>query len=575
MKKILISLLFVLPILVSANVSGGVDYLKNQTQGPWLTMALISAGENPDTTYLKTIDSSSVIALTAPILAMTAAGLDPRTYPDINSITKLKSYYSDGQLGDASTLNDDIFGLLALLSSGETISDPVVSGVQTMILDNQNNDGGWGFMVGGSSDTNMTSMAIMALLKSGISSSNLVEAKAYLQEAQNNDGGFPYDPLSPWGTASDASSDAWVISAIHALGEDPLNWIKDGHNPVEHLLSLQVNDNFFQYQLGSGEDSFSPITTAYAVTALGGNFYPLSVSSPEVHFRIEGSNELICEGDTLASDALSLIEIVSIECDFTYHVEELSFGPYLKKINEDEAAGLIGWLYLVNDQQPSVGAADYDLQDDDDVLWYYGDFEWNITRVILDEEDGIVEFYNGLDWDVLAGATVYAGAYSTISGDEGQFSFDLPNGAYRIFAEKDGYVRSAKHLITVGDRVESNIILHATVGDRVGPEGSETISFILDLDQFDFGLIQPGYTYTRNVRVTNNGETMHIESVVTGDSLFRSFLTINSLLWRTFSMTIQKDANEVLEVGLPVPSTYGEPGDKDGSLTLWAVWDQN
>ena len=273
--------------IAEGGIGEAVTYLQNQNENPWITMALFAVGEASDIDYLKSINGSSAIELAAPVLAITAAGEDPRTFPTNDLIAKLKGYYADGQIGDASTLNDDIFGLLALLSAGEPIDDVVVSNTRDFILQSQSEDGGWGFGVNGGSDTNMASATIMALIESGVSadSSIIQNAIAYLRSAQNADGGFPYDPHGMWGTDSDASSDAWVISAIESVDGEINDWVIEGvGGPIEHLLSLQTGEGYFQYQTGTGEDSFTPITTSYAVIALAGKGYPvnsISYNPPE------------------------------------------------------------------------------------------------------------------------------------------------------------------------------------------------------------------------------------------------------------------------------------------------------
>ncbi|MDD5710736.1 MAG: prenyltransferase/squalene oxidase repeat-containing protein [Candidatus Colwellbacteria bacterium] len=286
MKKILIQI--VLPIIclgifplqtAKAGVAEATAYLLAQSDNPWVTMALSAVGEETSGEYLRSTDGSTAIEFAAPILAITAIGEDPRTFSNTNLIEELKSYYTDGQMGDSSTLNDDIFGLLAFLSAGEPSDDTAVAGTKDFILQNQNEDGGWGFSIDGGSDTNMTTAAIMALTESGVSDSDTViqNAVAYLKSAQNADGGFPYDPHGMWGTDSDASSDAWIISAVTSMGGDIDDWAIEGvGGPTEHLLSLQAEGGYFQYQMGTGEDGFSPITTSYAVIALVGKSYPVN-----------------------------------------------------------------------------------------------------------------------------------------------------------------------------------------------------------------------------------------------------------------------------------------------------------
>jgi prenyltransferase beta subunit len=159
----------------------------------------------------------------------------------------------------------------------------------------------------------MTAAAILALKAVGLSSTDLQIQKAlsYLKTTQNSDGGFAYDPTSSYGTASDSSSTAWVLWALNALNIDQVSWNKDGYTPFEYLTSTQIQNGSFEYQKGSGENSLSPTNTAYAVIALEGKSLPLktiSAFSPQFNFRIEGSNETVCEGKTSGPTALDIIK---------------------------------------------------------------------------------------------------------------------------------------------------------------------------------------------------------------------------------------------------------------------------
>ena len=186
-------------------------------------------------------------------------------------------FATDVQLGDPSLLNDDIWGVLALLSAGVPASDSVIQNSQAFLLKNQNADGGWAWDVGGVSDTNDTAAAIMALLEFGMTKSdNAIQlARQYLKEAQNLDGGFPYDPKSPFGTDSDANSDSWVMMAVQKLGENTEEWTKSPENPVEHLLSLQDEDGGFWWVTPGTSEWNNKGATADAVVALSGKSFPI------------------------------------------------------------------------------------------------------------------------------------------------------------------------------------------------------------------------------------------------------------------------------------------------------------
>jgi peptidoglycan hydrolase-like protein with peptidoglycan-binding domain len=259
-----------------AAAADAVPYLQSHEQSPWAVMALSALGNAPDTSFLQSATGTKAIDLEAPILALTAAHQDPRTYPASDLVQGLESFYSGGQIGDPATLNDDLFGVLALVSAGISPQDTVVAGTSAFIKAHQNQDGGWPFMVGDTSDTNDTAAAIMALVAAGTSSgdASIVQGLAYLHGAQNIDGGFPYDPKSQWGTASDADSDAYVMLALAASGVDQSSWAAASGTPMADLLSYQTPAGSFEWQHGTGGNILS---TSDAVLALSGKTLPVAI----------------------------------------------------------------------------------------------------------------------------------------------------------------------------------------------------------------------------------------------------------------------------------------------------------
>lgn len=603
MNKKIFSLFLGLTVLVSfvsftsqvrGDVNSAVAYLKTKPANPWITMALVAASETPDVEYLKTTTGTKATDYEAPILALTAAGKNPRTFANENLVAKLKSYYSNDQIGDLNLLNDDIFGILALISAGESVSDEVIQGAKNFILNHQNQNGSWSFALGTNGDTNMTAMAIMALSEVGLSKADSAISKAleYLKSAQNIDGGFPYDPQSQWNTDSDVSSDAWVISALNKIGENPATWQKQGQSPLDHLNTLETSDGYYRFQAGTSEDSFSPVTTSYAVIALTGKFFPVAKFTtpafPEVTYRIEGKNETVCAGKAEAPTALELIKIISEPCGFNYVIKQTTFGPYLESIGNDVPEGFIGWLYVVNFVSPQVGAVDYALNAGDDVLWYYGDFNWKLTRLTLSQNEiqsganvtAKVEYFDASTWRPLEGAVLHFGLNTQTVNSSGEATLTPQNGAYQIYATKDGYLKTEKEKLIVGGKTGTTLNLSVNIlggsGGGGGNPGGETVGFSINLtgggSNLVFGDLSAGLAKSQNINLVNNGDkNLYLETNVTGDEVFRNYLDLDSKDWEDWNAEIESKKNKNTKVEIKVPSSYSSGGEKAGQLIFWAI----
>ncbi len=286
-------------------IQDALDYLKDAQDSDgsiggfaisaWAVMAIAAAGEDPDDSgwegssgdtiieYLESeADTGSFDATdwARMIMAIVAAGLDPTDFGGEDYVAGLEDLYEQEdetgddyiQIGDDEVLNDDFWGVLALVAADESVNSDIIDFIEHF----QNSDGGWSWEISGDSDVDNTAAAIMALLAAGESSSSTVieDALDYLAASQNDDGGFPEDP----GGESNAGSTSWAIGALEAAGEDPDSgdWQPDTDTPVGFLLSLQHGDGYFEWT--DGDDSNSEWMTAYAIVALLGEPYPV----PEV-----------------------------------------------------------------------------------------------------------------------------------------------------------------------------------------------------------------------------------------------------------------------------------------------------
>lgn len=166
------------------------------------------------------------------------------------------------------------WAILGSVALSETVEPGNVTLLRSLIQPN----GGWEWSPTWGTDTNSTAIALQALLAAGVpvSATEIVSGLAYLKDAQNDDGGFPYMPQSTSDTSSDANSTAWVVQALLAAGEDvtAAKWSPNGAGPIDFLLDRQRPDGSFEFQDGS---PFS--ATEQAVTALLGSSYPMQVRS--------------------------------------------------------------------------------------------------------------------------------------------------------------------------------------------------------------------------------------------------------------------------------------------------------
>jgi hypothetical protein len=306
LAALLAAIVMCLPNAVSAGTTEAVSYLKSQTPDAWITQALIAAGEtNVSTNHLTSVteggfNPTNDYAKT--ILALAAAGKDPTTFGKIDYVAKLKTYYNNNQMGDATLLNDDIWSLLAFASIKKVNSAEALA-AKNFLLSHQNTDGGWGYDLNGGSNTNDTAAAIMALVESNVSANDAVIAKAlvYLKSLQNTDGGFPYNPA--WGTDSDSGSDAWIICALRKIGQDPASWTisdADGntHNPLTNLQSLQDVDGGFWWIAGASEWNNKSMTP-YAVVALTDKSYPVGYYEIPQPTRLSVSKSVLNFGERI------------------------------------------------------------------------------------------------------------------------------------------------------------------------------------------------------------------------------------------------------------------------------------
>ena len=589
-KKILFYLVMLAivfqPTLATADIPEAVTYLKSLPDDPWVTMALAAAGEASIAKgHLHSVSGNLATDYAKTILALSAVGENSRTFGTLDYIAKLKTYYNNNQIGDQNLLNDDAWSILALASVGE-VNSPEAQAAKNFLLVHQNTDGGWSYSVGAGSDSNDTAAVIMALVEAGVSVSNpvIVNALAYLQSAQNNDGGIGYQV----GSNSDSGSDSWAISALHKVGINPSSWNKGGNNPISHLQSLQDDDGGFWWVTEGTSEWNNKAMTPYAVIALAGESYPVGYyqDSPPAtgtyHLRLEGSTNTICDTQVNGNTALDLVKNAASVCGYTYNITQESYGLYLRGINNEEAQGMSGWLYFVNNISPLVGADSYTLAAGDEVLFYFGEWGWNPTRLSVSNTEidpgqtvGVTaEYFNGQTWLPLPNARLKINQEERAADALGHLSLVINNnGIYNIYVETTGFVRSEKKTVTVGDTVSQHLGLQVEIDQTAGGNiGGEAIALVVTPSQLNFGKLKPGESADQSVTLSNQGTVnLVVGANVSGDAVFIAGVKINSNAYSQYTETLVPTESKSATVTLAVPESYLASGVKNGELIFWAA----
>jgi energy-coupling factor transport system substrate-specific component len=248
----------------------------------WAAIGLAAAGRNPAATRR---DGHSVLSalgaqagtlegpgdLERTILALHACGASTSTLAGKNLLSGLLHYRaSDGSFGHL--LNITAFAIFALRASGRSAGDPVVSAAGRWIAHRQDADGGYNFAgAGGISDIDDTAAALQGLLDAGIrSGAGVTRAVAFIEHAQNADGGFPAQLRQE----SNAQSTAWAIQGLSAAGRD-VEAVRDhgSRSPLGYLESLVAPNGSVRYSRTSAQ---TPVwVTAQALAALALKPFPV------------------------------------------------------------------------------------------------------------------------------------------------------------------------------------------------------------------------------------------------------------------------------------------------------------
>jgi prenyltransferase beta subunit len=246
-------------------------------------IALVAAGEDPNAWFTGdqmnpfsflgiqaeggSINTAGLLAKT--LTAVIASGKDMTAFGGHNLVDDLLAVQGETGLFGAGAF-DHCLSLIALQNAGAELPEGSIEALLAL----QSDEGGWGFVEGEAADTNTTGLCLQALALT-----DQAEAVAagldYLRSIQNEDGGWPYQNPSEFGTDSDVNSTALVVQALLANGEDLAAW----NNPQDWLLGMQGESGAFNYQEAMPGDNI--LATLAAIPAIQGMPLNAWVLEPE------------------------------------------------------------------------------------------------------------------------------------------------------------------------------------------------------------------------------------------------------------------------------------------------------
>lgn len=252
--------------------------------GDWIVFGLARSGVELPKGYLETycknvedyvqnadgrLTENTYTEYSRLILAWSAIGRDSRDVGGYNLLVPL----ADQKRTEAQGVNGIIFALLALDCGGYEIPENPEAEVQATresylaaLLSCQNDDGGWS-LGGGSSDPDLTAMALQALAayRSRDTVSQAVErALSCLEGMQEENGAF-----SSWGSES-SESVCQVIVALTQLGLSPddARFVKNGQTLEDVLLRYAQEDGGFAHLPDGDSDLLATTQAFYALAAI-------------------------------------------------------------------------------------------------------------------------------------------------------------------------------------------------------------------------------------------------------------------------------------------------------------------
>jgi prenyltransferase beta subunit len=283
------------------------------------------------------------------------------------------------------------------------------------LLGAQYADGGFGLSPTGSiGDTDMTGMALLVLSHyQGESAVDyaIEKAKGLLRARQQQleTGGF----FNRFG-GDNANSLSAAVSGLVSVGEavyaPDSSWTKNGYTVLDALEGFQMGDGSFKYL--PTQTKGDGIATEQALIALldvkhGASTWSRLLTAPPhtdpqrvtVQLSVYGMDGPILNPHMVtvnkqgsSATAMDALKQSLDQAGIPYRISGDGEWAYLSAVDGQEEAtlgGWDGWMYLVNGEMLLVGANTYELQPNDDILFYYS--RWPALSIESDFRSGILD----------------------------------------------------------------------------------------------------------------------------------------------------------------------------------------
>ena len=272
---------------------GGFAATEGQPSSPamtgWAILGLEAAGENPldlgrrgatPIAYLRSQIGRlrSVGDLERTILALTGAGVNPRSFAGLDLVERLRDRRDrDGSVDGQ--VNLTAFYALAMRAAG---ADPGALGRSAAWLRRaQNADGGWGIQPQAPSEADSTGAALQGLVAAGERGRSTARGAGWLTKAQRSSGGYV---LGGSGVVNSQST-AWAVQGLLAA-ERGGGQVRDA---LGYLQRMRAADGHYRYSASSDQ---TPIwVTAQALLAVERRPFPLAPVARAVHERGDGGGD--------------------------------------------------------------------------------------------------------------------------------------------------------------------------------------------------------------------------------------------------------------------------------------------